>query len=178
MTISGSSIVGNMNLVTKVYFPRVLIPFASVIVPLVDFLLACVVLAGVTVYYGEPVDGPVWPAPFFMLLAIVMSLGGGLLLSAVNVRYRDVPYVIPYLLQMGMFVSAVFYPLSNLPAKWQWIFSLNPMNAVVTGFRWALYGSPAPVPGQLLVSIASALVIFVVGLAFFRRSEPRFADTI
>jgi len=178
MTISGSSIVGNMNLVTKVYFPRVLIPFASVIVPLVDFLLACVVLAGVTVYYGEPVDGPVWPAPFFMLLAIVMSLGGGLLLSAVNVRYRDVPYVIPYLLQMGMFVSAVFYPLSNLPAKWPWIFSLNTMNAVVTGFRWALYGPPAPVPGQLLVSIASALVIFVVGLAFFRRSEPRFADTI
>jgi lipopolysaccharide transport system permease protein len=178
MTISGTSLVGNMNLVTKVYFPRVLIPFSAVLVPAVDFLLACCVLAGVTVYYGEPLDGPVWPAPAFLLLAVVMALGGGLLLSAVNVRYRDVPYVIPYLLQMGMFVSAVFYPVSNLPERWQWVFAINPMNAVVTGFRWALYDSPAPVTGQLLVSIGAALAIFLVGLGFFRRSEPRFADTI
>jgi lipopolysaccharide transport system permease protein len=178
MTSSGTSLVGNISLVTKVYFPRVLIPFAAVLVPFVDFLLACLVLVGVTVYYGEPVDGPVWPAPAFLLIAIVMALGGGLLLSAVNVRYRDVPYVIPYLLQMGMFVSAVFYPISNLPTRWQWVFALNPMNAVVTGFRWALYNSPAPVVGQTAVSVATALVIFFGGLAFFRRSEPRFADTI
>ena len=178
MTISGTSIVGNINLVTKIYFPRLLIPFSAVLVPAVDFLLACVVLAGVTVYYGEPVDGVVWPAPLFLLLAIVMSLGGGLLLSAINVRYRDVPYVVPYLLQMGMFVSAVFYPIANLPGRWQWIFALNPMNAVVTGFRWSLYNSPPPVAGQLLIGVASAFVIFVAGLQFFRRSEPRFADVI
>ena len=96
LTTSGTSLLANIALVTKVYFPRVLIPFAAVLVPFVDFLLACVVLGGVTVYYGEPIDGPVWPAPAFLLIAIVTALGVGLLLSAVNVRYRDVPYVIPF----------------------------------------------------------------------------------
>jgi lipopolysaccharide transport system permease protein len=178
MTLAGGSITGNTNLVTKVYFPRVLIPLASVLVPAVDFLLAFCVLGGVTIYYGEPIDGPVWPAPFFLLLAVVTALAGGLLLSPINVRYRDVPYAIPYLLQMAMWISAVFYPISTLPTYAQWIYALNPMNAAITGFRWALYDSPPPVLGQTLVSIACAVIIFVAGLAFFRRSEPRFADMI
>jgi lipopolysaccharide transport system permease protein len=176
--LSSSSIIGNINLVTKVYFPRVLIPFASVLVPFVDFLIACLVLAGATLVYGEPVDGPFWFAPFFLLLAVVTAVGAGLLLSTVNVRYRDVPYAIPYLLQIGMWISTVFVPVSSLSPRQQWIYALSPMNLAIEGFRWSLYDSPAPELGHALVSVASVTVLFLGGLWFFRRSEPRFADMI
>src|SRR5262249_53106106 len=146
------------------------------LVPFVDFLLASLVLAGVGVYYREPLDGPIWPAPFFLLLAVVTALGGGLLLSTVTVRYRDVPYAIPFLLQIGMWISTVFVPVSTLSAKQQWIYALSPMNLAIEGFRWALFDSPAPDVNHGVVSVASATVLFVIGLWFFRRSEPRFAD--
>jgi len=178
LTISSASITSNMNLVTKVYFPRVLIPLAGVLVPFVDFLLALLVLAGVCAYYGEPIDGPVWPAPFFVLLAVVTAFGAGLFLSTVNVRYRDVPYAIPFLLQIGMWISTVFVPVSTLSAKQQWIYALSPMNLAIEGFRWALFDSPAPDVSHAVVSVASAAVLFVLGLWFYRRSEPRFADMI
>ncbi len=168
----------NKALVTKVYFPRVLLPLAGVLVPLVDFLFAFVVLVGMMAWFD------VWPgpalvlAPLFLLMALLTALGVALFLSAVNVRYRDVPYVIPFLLQIWLFLSGVVYAITALPEKWQWVLALNPMTAVISGFQWGVLHAPPPDLGKTLVSVAAMASIFVVGLWFFRRSEPRFADTI
>ena len=117
-------------------------------------------------------------APLFVLLALVTALGTGLFFSAVAVRYRDVPYAIPFVMQSWMFLSGVIQPIDQFPAYAQWILALNPMTAVINGFQWGVLGTTPPDLGQTLVSIASALLFFVVGLSYFRRSEPRFADTI
>jgi lipopolysaccharide transport system permease protein len=179
-SLSGASgsLVSNKALVTKVYFPRVLLPLAGVLVPLVDFLFAFVVLVGLMAWFD------VWPgwalvlAPFFLLVALLTALGVALFLSAVNVRYRDVPYAIPFLVQIWLFLSGVVYAISALPEKWQWVLALNPMTAVISGFQWGVLDAPAPDLGKTLVSIGAMAAIFVVGLWFFRRSEPRFADMI
>jgi lipopolysaccharide transport system permease protein len=136
------------------------------------------VLVGLMAYYHTPLGHMAYIAPSFLLIAIVTALGTGLFFSALNVRYRDVPYVIPFIVQTWLYVSSVVYPIAALPLKWQWVLATNPMNGAITGFRWALVGTPPPDTGQFLVSIASAIVIFLLGLAFFRRSEPKFADTI
>jgi lipopolysaccharide transport system permease protein len=178
LSAASGSLVSNKALVTKVYFPRVLLPLAGVLVPLVDFLFAFVVLVGLMAWFD------VWPgwalvlAPFFLLMALVTALGVSLFLSAVNVRYRDVPYAIPFIVQIWLFLSGVVYAISALPEKWQWVLALNPMTAVISGFQWGVLDAPAPDLGKTLVSIAALASIFVVGLWFFRRSEPRFADTI
>ncbi len=178
LSAASSSLVSNKALVTKVYFPRVLLPLAAVLVPLVDFLFAFVVLVGLMAWFD------VWPglalvlAPLFLLMALLTALGVALFLSAVNVRYRDVPYAIPFIIQIWLFLSGVVYAISALPEKWQWVLALNPMTAVISGFQWGVLDAPAPDLGKTLVSIAAMAVIFVVGLWFFRRSEPRFADTI
>jgi len=176
--LSGTSLVSNRGLVTKVYFPRVLLPLAAVTVPIVDFLLAFLVLFGMMAWFD------VWPsaalvlAPFFLLMAYVTALGIGLFLSAVNVRYRDVPYAIPFLMQLGLYLSGVVYAISALPEHWQWVLALNPMTAVISGFQWGVVGTGPPELGKTLVSVGAMAVFFLVGLWFFRRSEPRFADTI
>jgi homopolymeric O-antigen transport system permease protein len=179
LTWSSTSLVSNANLVTKVYFPRVLLPLTGVLVPVVDFLLALLILVGLMVWYGT------WPngvefllAPAFLGVAFVTALGIGFLLSALNVRYRDVPYAIPVFLQVLPFVSGVPYELNGIPERWQWILSLNPMTAVISGWRWTVLGAPAPDPGQVGVGAAVAVALLLGGLAFFRSSEPRFADTI
>jgi lipopolysaccharide transport system permease protein len=178
VAISGSCLVSNKALVTKVYFPRVLLPLAGVSVPLVDFAVALTVLIGMMAWFM------VWPtvaivfAPLFLFMALVSALGIGLFLAAVNVRYRDVPYAIPFLMQIWLYLSGVVYAISALPEKWQWLLALNPMTAVISGFQWGVLGTPAPNLGMTLISIAAALVFFAVGLWFFRRSEPRFADLI
>ena len=178
LSAASSSLVSNKALVTKVYFPRVLLPLAGVLVPLVDFCFAFVVLVGLMAWFD------VWPsfalvlAPFFLLMALITALGVSLFLSAVNVRYRDVPYAIPFIIQIWLFLSGVVYAISALPEKWQWVLALNPMTAVISGFQWGVLDAPAPDLGKTLVSIAAMASIFVVGLWFFRRSEPRFADTI
>jgi lipopolysaccharide transport system permease protein len=176
--VASGSLVSNKGLVTKVYFPRVLLPLAGVIVPLVDFCFASIVLAGMMVWFD------VWPsaalvlAPLFLLMALLTALGVALFLSAVNVRYRDVPYAIPFLVQIWLYLSGVVYAISALPERWQWVLALNPMTAVISGFQWGVISTPAPELGKTLVSIGAMVVMFVVGLWFFRRSEPRFADTI
>jgi lipopolysaccharide transport system permease protein len=179
LTQASTSLVTNANLVTKVYFPRVLLPLAGVLVPVVDFLLAIIVLVGLMAHYNR------WPtlpefllAPAFVALALVTALGGGFLLSALNVRYRDVPYAIPVFLQVLPFVSGVPYAVSELPEKWQWILAFNPITSVVSGWRWALLGGPPPNPGQVAVGVAVAILLLLGGLTYFRSSEPRFADTI
>jgi lipopolysaccharide transport system permease protein len=126
----------------------------------------------------------VWPgpalvlAPLFLLMALVAALGIGLFLSAVNVRYRDVPYAIPFLMQIWLFVSGVVYDISALPERWQWVLAVNPMTGVINGFQWGVLGVAPPHLGRTLVSAAAAIAFFVVGLTYFRRSEPKFADTI
>ena len=178
LSTASSSLVSNKALITKVYFPRVLLPLAGVVVPLVDFLIASVILVGMMFWFT------IWPslaialAPLFLLMALITALGVGLFLSALNVRYRDVPYVIPFLVQIWMYVSGVVFALTSLPERWQWLLALNPMTAVINGFQWGVLNSPAPNLGKTLVSVVSMAVMFTVGLWFFRASEPRFADTI
>ena len=179
VTQSSTSLVTNANLVTKVYFPRVLLPLAGVIVPIVDFLLAMIVMLLLMAHYDTWPSGlAVLLAPAWVALALVSALGAGFLLSALNVRYRDVPYAIPVFLQVLPFVSGVPYAVSELPEKWQWILSFNPITSVVSGWRWSLLSGPAPDPGQVAVGVTVALLLLIAGLTFFRTSEPRFADTI
>ncbi|HXY86019.1 MAG TPA: ABC transporter permease [Gaiellaceae bacterium] len=178
VALSSASLVSNSAFVTKVYFPRVLMPLAGVTTPIVDFGPAFIVLVGMMAWFA------VWPslglilAPFFLMMATVTAVGVGLFLSAVNVRYRDVPYVIPFLIQMWLFVSGVVYAISSLPEKWQWVLALNPMTAVINGFQWGVVGTAHPDPWKVLVSLAAMTAMFAFGLWYFRRSEPRFADTI
>jgi lipopolysaccharide transport system permease protein len=178
LTLAGVSVVSNANLVTKVYFPRVFLPFAASAVPAIDFALAFVILIGLMAWYDIGVTWTAVLMPGFMALAFVTALGVGLFLSAVNVRYRDVPYAVPFVLQMWMWLSPVAYAVTALPERFQWVFALNPMTGVINGFRWSLLGTPAPPLGQLALSVGAALVFFVGGLAYFRSSEPKFADTI
>lgn len=176
---SSTSLVANLPLVTKVYFPRVLLPLAAVFVPLVDLIVGLPVLVTVVAVYGTWPDGPeVVLAPLFIGLAFATALGAGLLLSAVNVRYRDVPYMIPVFLQVLPLLSGVMYAVEEIPEKWQWILALNPMTAVIGGLRWAVLGANAPNWGQVAVGVSVAFLVFLGGLAIFRSSEPRFADTI
>jgi homopolymeric O-antigen transport system permease protein len=179
LTQASTSLVTNSSLVTKVYFPRVLLPLAGVLVPLVDFAIALVVMVALMAHYDTWPSGPeVLLAPAFIALALVTALGAGFLLSALNVRYRDVPYAIPVFLQVLPFVSGVPYAVSELPEKWQWILSVNPITSVVSGWRWAMLSGPPPNAGQVAVGVGVAAILLVVGLSFFRSSEPRFADTI
>jgi homopolymeric O-antigen transport system permease protein len=179
LTGSSTSLAANLPLVTKVYFPRVLLPLAGVVVPLVDLLVGLPVLITLMAIYGTWPDGiEVLLAPAFIGLALVTALGAGFLLSAVNVRYRDVPYMIPVFLQVLPLVSGVMYAVDQIPTKWQWVLSFNPMTTVISGWRWAILGESAPNWGQASVGIAMSTAIFLLGLAVFRSSEPRFADTI
>ena len=177
-TQSSSSLSLNSQLVTKIYFPRVLLPLAAVTVPFVDFLLASTILGGMMAYYHVGVHVQLVLALLFIVLGAVTALGMGLIFAVANVRYRDVPYVIPFLVQIWFYASGTVYPIAALKPKWQWILSLNPVTGVITGFRWALIGTPPPHAGPFAVSVAMAGVIFLVGLTIFRRAEPRFADTI
>lgn len=178
VALSSTSLVSNRPLVTKVYFPRVLLPLAGVTVPLVDFAFASIVLAGMMIWFSVWPTAAIVVAPLFLFMALVTALGVGLLLSAVNVRYRDVPYAIPFMIQIWMYVSGVVYAISALPERYQWVLALNPMTAVIAGFQWGVVGTGAPNLGKTLVSVVAAAVMLVVGLWYFRRSEPRFADAI
>ena len=178
VSVSSGSVVTNRTMVTKVYFPRVLLPLAGVTVPVVDFFFAFVVLIGMMFWFSTwPTIGLVF-APLFLLMAAATALGVGLFLSAVAVRYRDVPYAIPFVMQIWLFVSGVVYSISALPEKWQWVLALNPMTAVISGFQWGVIGTPTPDLGKLAISVATTVVFFVGGLWYFRRTEPRFADTV
>jgi lipopolysaccharide transport system permease protein len=177
-TSASGSVSTNASLVTKIYFPRVLLPLAAIAVPAVDFLLASSILGGMMIYFDIPIGPEAVLAPGFMLLAAVTALGAGFLFSVANVRFRDIPYVIPFLVQIWFYCSGIIYPIDSLSETWQWVLSLNPMTAVVTGFRWALVGTPAPDPGQFALGVAVAGLLFLAGLAVFRGWESRFADTI
>jgi len=179
-SLSGASgsIVGNTNLITKVFFPRLLIPLGSVATPAVDFFIALLVLVGLMFGYGISPDWHLVFLPFFLLMALLTSLGIGLWLATVNVRYRDVPYVIPFMTQIWMYASPIIYPVTLLPSKWQWVLSLNPLTGVIEGFRWSLLGQQRPALLVLLVSAGVGVALTVSGLAYFRRVERGFADIL
>lgn len=178
LTNSSNSLVGSANLITKVYFPRLIIPIATVLSGIVDFALAFLVLLGMMAYYRiYPGWSVVW-LPLFLLLSFIISLGVGLWLSALNVQYRDVRYVVPFITQLWLFATPAAYPSSMLPQPWRTIFGLNPMVGVVEGFRWALLrtnNAPGPI---IIVSSLAAMVILVTGAFYFRRTEKTFADLV
>ncbi|HMD90196.1 MAG TPA: ABC transporter permease [Anaerolineaceae bacterium] len=175
---SGNSLVANQNLITKVYFPRVVIPIAATLGGLVDFAIAFVFLIGMMLFYHITPTSAIWTLPLFVLLAILTALGAGLWLSALNVEYRDVRYMITFLIQFWMFLTPIAYPSSIVPARFRVLYGLNPMAGVVEGFRWALLGN-GQAPGLMTaVSVAIAIVLFFSGLAYFRRMERSFADKV
>jgi lipopolysaccharide transport system permease protein len=179
LTGSSMSLVANLPLVTKVYFPRVLLPLAGAVVPLVDLVVGLpVLLVLMGVYNTWPNGVEVLLAPVFIALALMTALGMGFLLSAINVRYRDVPYVIPVFLQVMPLVSGVMYAVNEIPVKWQWVLAVNPLTAVISGWRWAILGATTPNWGQTALGVGVSITLFLIGLAYFRSSEPRFADTI
>jgi homopolymeric O-antigen transport system permease protein len=175
---SSNSLVGNSNLIKKVYFPRLTIPISTVLSGLVDFMLAFVMLLGMMFYYGiVPTANVLW-IPLLLLLALVTSLGVGLWLSALNVQYRDVQHAVPFLTQFWMFSTPIAYPSSMLSEPWRTLYGLNPMVGVVEGFRWALLGTKAG-PGAILIASSLVAALILVGGAFyFRRMEKTFADVI
>ena len=173
------SLTSNHNMITKVYFPRLVLPIASVLAGLVDFAIAFVILIGLMFYYKvTPAWNVLWALPFFLLLAIVTALGVALWLSAINVKYRDVNYALPFLTQFWLFITPVAYSASVISEKWQLVYSLNPMAGVVNGFRWALLGSGSGPDAALWVSAGISLLVLVSGLFYFRNMERTFADTI
>jgi lipopolysaccharide transport system permease protein len=173
------SLVAHNNMVTKIYFPRLILPMASVFAGLVDFAIAFVILIGLLIYFHvTPAWNLLWTLPLFVLLAIVTALGVALWLSAINVKYRDVNQALPFLSQFWLFATPVAYSFSNLSEKWQMLLSLNPMTGVVNGFRWALLGTGNGPDLMLWVSVAISIIIFISGLFYFRSMEKTFADTI
>jgi lipopolysaccharide transport system permease protein len=178
LTESSNSLVGNQNLITKVYFPRLVVPIAAVLGGLVDFGIAFVILLGMMLYYGIVPSWAIVTLPAFMLLAILTALAAGLWLSALNVQYRDVRYTINFLIQFWLFATPVVYPSSLIPAQWRAFYGINPMAGVVEGFRWALLGKSEPPGALLLVSIAVVILLLIGGLFYFRRMEQEFADVV
>jgi lipopolysaccharide transport system permease protein len=175
---SADSLVGSANLIRKVYFPRLAIPIATVIAGLVDFAIAFVVLLGMMLYYGiMPTANVLW-LPFFLLLACVTALGVGLWLSALNVQFRDVRYVIPFITQVWLFATPIAYPSSLLSEPWRTIYGLNPMAGVAEGFRWALLGTNTRPGAMAAVSAVVAVVGLIGGAYYFRRMEKTFADLV
>ena len=175
---SSNSLVGSASLIKKIYFPRLALPISSALSGFVDFSIAFVVLLGMMLYYGiVPTLQVVW-LPCFLLLALITSLGVGLWFSAINVKYRDVRYTVPFITQFWLFATPVIYPSSLLPEPWRTLYGLNPMVGVIEGFRWALLATDTA-PGPIVaVSATATMLVFVGGLFYFRRMEKTFADIV
>jgi lipopolysaccharide transport system permease protein len=171
-------VVEQQRVITKIYFPRVVLPIAAVLAGLLDFAISFAVLLALMAYYRMAPTGAVMWLPLFTLLAVLTALGVGLWLSALNALYRDVRYVVPFLVQFWLFASPVAYPSSLVPAKWRWLYGLNPMAGVIEGFRWALTGHGQP-PGILLAASSAAVVLLVLsGLVYYHAMEGTIADVV
>lgn len=178
LTLASNSLVGSANLIKKVYFPRLAIPIASVTSGTIDFVIAFIVLLGMMIYYGiVPTLNVIW-LPLLLLITFITSLGVSLWLSALNVQFRDVRYMIPFLTQLWLFATPIAYPSSLLSEPWRTLYSLNPMVGVVEGFRWALLGTETAPGPILIVSSLAALALLVGGAFYFRRLEKTFADVV
>jgi len=176
VTESGTSLVHDRQLVTKVYFPRVFLPAAAVLRPLVDLAVAATIAVGMIAWFHIAPAGRLLALPLFLLVAVVTALGVGLWLAALNVRYRDVGYTLPFLVQVWFLASPVAYPVSLVPERWRALYALNPLVAAIDGVRWTLLGTPAPDAGVLVAGAGAALAVLVTGALVFRRLERTFAD--
>ncbi|MGI9067163.1 MAG: ABC transporter permease [Pyrinomonadaceae bacterium] len=177
VTNSGNSLIGNTNLITKVYFPRVIIPAAAVGAGLLDFAIAFVLLIPLFIYYEIELTWSLLMLPVFLVLATLLALGVGMLMSALNVRYRDVRYALPFLIQLWLFASPVIYPSSIMPERWRWVLLLNPMTGIIEGFRESLFGKIFDWPA-IIASTVMTLFIVTVSTFVFRRVEDTFADIV
>jgi len=179
LTVASRSLVVNSNMITKIYFPRIILPLSSILAGVVDFFIALLVLIGMMIYYGVRPGPAIWTLPIFLLMALVAAIGVGLWLSALNVQYRDIGYITPFLTQFWLFITPIAYPASLVPGKWRIFFALNPMTGVVDGFRWALLNNQQSAPNAMwVVSSLIAVLILISGLFYFRRMERNFADMI
>jgi lipopolysaccharide transport system permease protein len=176
---SSNSLIANANMLSKIYFPRIIMPTSSVIVGLVDFLISSVILALLMIWYKFIPDWRIVTLPFFLTLALFASLGFGLWIAALNVKYRDFRYIVPFIIQFGLYISPVGFSSSIVPGNWRFLYSINPMVGVIDGFRWALLGQNIQIywPGFLL-SIGLTFLVFLYGLRYFRKTERTFADVI
>ena len=174
----GESVVQNASLVSKIYFPRLILPMAAILSPFLDFAIAFVLLVGMMLWFGVTPGWGVFALPLFMLLAVLTALAFGLWLSALNVRFRDVGHAIPFLVQLWMFASPVAYPVSMIPERWRLLYSLNPMVGVIEGFRWALLGKQTPDFSVMAVSACMVVFLLLSGLIYFRHTERTFADIV
>lgn len=174
-----SSLISNSNLISKVYFPRLIIPASAVIVSFVDFAISMVLLALLMAFYGV---WPAWPIlllPVFTLLALLASAGAGTWLAALNVKYRDFRYVVPFIVQFGLYISPVGFSSNVVPEKWRLLYDLNPMVGVIDGFRWSISGGATAFPQQsLLLSLITVTFLLTTGIWYFRKTERTFADVI
>ena len=176
---ASNSLIDNANLITKIYFPRLIIPTATVVTAFVDFLISCIILLGMMIHYQFLPGWNLLLLPIFIILALLASLGPGLWITALNVKYRDFRYVIPFLVQFGLYVSPVGFSSNVIPEKWRLLYSLNPMVGVIDGFRWCILGGKSPIywPGFAL-SITIVTFFLWVGISSFRKMEKSFADLI
>lgn len=176
---AGNSLIGNANLISKMYFPRLIIPASAVVVTFVDFLISTVILGGLMIWYEFVPDWRLIVLPLFILAAIGAALGIGLWVAALNVKYRDFRYIIPFVIQFGLYISPVGFSSSVVPEKWRLLYSANPMVGVIDGFRWALLrGEETPYWPGVAISILLVLFFLITGVKFFRRTERGFADII
>jgi lipopolysaccharide transport system permease protein len=176
---AGNSLISNANMISRVYFPRLVIPTSAVIVSFVDFLISGIILVGLMIWYGFAPDMYMLALPLFILVTFAAAMGAGLWIAALNVKYRDFRYIVPFIVQFGLYVSPVGFSSTIVPEKWRLLYSLNPMVGVIDGFRWAILGGDTRLywPGFLL-SLALVLVILITGLIYFRKTEKIFADVI
>lgn len=179
LTESSNSLISNANMISKIYFPRLIIPASTVIVCLVDFLISFLILLGLMIWFNVAPSWQFLILPFFLLLSLALALGSGLWLAALNVKYRDFRYIIPFIVQFGLYISPVGFSSSIVPEKWRLLYSLNPMAGVIDGFRWAILGGDVPVywPGFSL-SVGLTILVLLSGVWYFRKTEKTFADVI
>jgi lipopolysaccharide transport system permease protein len=176
---ASNSLIANTSLISKIYFPRLIIPTSSVVVSFVDFLISAAILMGLMVWYGFLPTWRMIALPLLILIAITAAMGAGLWISALNVKYRDFRYVVPFIVQFGLYISPVGFSSSVVPDKWRLVYSLNPMVGVIDGFRWAILGNDALLfmPGFIL-SIGLVVLLLICGIKYFRATERTFADVI
>jgi lipopolysaccharide transport system permease protein len=178
-TEAGNSLIGNANMISKVYFPRLVIPTSAVIVSFVDFLISGIILVSLMLWYGFAPDWKIFALPLFIFIAFAAAMGAGLWIAALNVKYRDFRYIIPFVAQFGLYVSPVGFSSTIVPEQWRLLYSINPMVGVIDGFRWAILGGNAQLywPGFLL-SLFLVILILITGIYYFRKTEKTFADVI
>jgi len=176
---SSNSLIGNANMISKIYFPRMILPASAVIVALIDFFISFILLGIIMLWYRFVPSWKIVFMPLFLLLALIVSLGAGFLLSALNVKYRDFKYIVPFIIQFGLYASPVGFSSDVIPNKWRFLYSINPMVGVIDGFRWSIIGKGVEfyIPG-FLISIFLAILLFLIGIIYFRKTEKTFADRI